>query len=695
MFGVAFSKQAEQTMSTEKPTPTSPYSRFIFVFIGLFIGLSALTALYFAFAVGITTPTIAQAAALQASQAKVAPPMGFDIDESYRGGQDDGPDLTTRQRVFESAERLRQQGLLPLTSTTPISFIWPIQLAPDRQDDYFSFWSVTQLTDNDLTYNSRLDYSCRDRTYDNSYYNHGGTDIVPWPFPWNQLEENGVQIISAADGVLIYKYDEDINDHNCLVTDTISISLGNYVVIEHPNGMTSWYAHMKHGSVTTKSVGSPVQAGEYLGIVGSSGFTTGPHVHFEVRNGDNIFAPNLDPFAGACNLLNPDSSSLWAQQPPYYDSAINKLTAGTQAPVFNTCSASEPNESDVVNAGQLIYYTAYHRDQLDTGVTHYTLFSPNGSPYHTWSWPPISPTIPYDPYDARSWPKYLFPNAPVGNWTFQAEYLGKTYQHTFEVLPPTGENRLYVSPDASGSMGGIAFDSSDILVYDLNTGVWSMYFDGSDVGIGVNVDAFAIYSSYYLAFSFERRTLLPGLVRYVEPEDMVLFHPTSLGENTAGHYLFSFDGSDVGLSGPNENIDAIAIHPNGKVVMSTSGAYNVPNEYGGSLTGGGEDVLIFNATSWYGDTSGNWSPYFDGTSQGLETTNENIDGVWHSRIDNEFFLSTSGPYDVPGLTGDDDDIFICAMGEDGLCSYTPFFEGAGFGIDALFLELALDMGGRR
>lgn len=682
-------------MSTPKTPLTSLHPRLLYIFVGLFLGLATLVTLYLALFAGTNTHSGAQAAAQPAGQFNAAPPMRFNTLGSYRGGENDGPDLTTRQLVHESAERLRQQGLLPLTSTTPISFIWPIQLAPDRQEDYFSFWSVTQLTDNDLTYDSRLDYNCQDRTYDNAYYNHGGTDIVPWPFPWNQLEENGVQVIAAADGVLIYKFDEDVNDHNCLVTDTISISPGNYVVIEHPNGMTSWYAHMKHGSVTTKSVGAPVQAGEYLGIVGSSGFTTGPHVHFEVRNGDNIFSPNLDPFAGACNQLNPDTGSLWAHQPPYYDPSINKLTVGTNAPIFNTCSESVPNESDMVNAGQLIYYTAYHRDQLDTGVTHYTILAPDGTPYHKWSWPPISPTVPYDPYDARSWPKYLFPNAPIGTWTFQAQYLGKTYEHSFEVLPPTGQNKLYASPDRSGTINGIAYDSSDVLVYDLNTGLWDMYFDGSDVGVGVNVDAFAIYSSYYLALSFERRTTLPGLVRFVEPEDLVLFHPTSLGQNTAGSYILSFDGSDVGLSGANENIDAIAIHPNGKVVMSTSGPYNVPNEYGGSLTGGGEDVLVFNATSWYGDTAGNWSLYFDGTSQSLETTNENIDGVWHSRIDNEFFLSTSGPYDVPGLSGDDEDIFICAVGEDGICSYTPFFEGAGFGIDAFYLELALDMGGQR
>lgn len=682
-------------MSFEKPqTPSTRQVRLAYIMLGLLLGLLAPIALALMLNSGAAAATraAAQPAAFRPTLAQTAPPIRSAMDERYYGGEE--IDLPTRQLVYESAENLRNLGLLPLTNTTPISFIWPVQLAPDRQNDYFSFWSVTQLTDNNLAYNNRLDYGCQDRTYDSSIYNHGGTDIVPWPFPWNQLEENGVQIIAAADGVIIYKYDDDVNDHNCLVTDTINISLGNYIVIEHPNGMTSWYAHMKHNSLTTKDAGMSVQAGEFLGIVGSSGFTTGPHVHFEVHDGDNIFAPTLDPFAGPCNTLNPDTGSLWADQLPYYDSAINRLAVGMAPPIFFTCSETVPNEAASVNAGQLIYFTAYHRDQLANQVTNYQVLTPNGAPYVSWSWPPVTPTVPYDPYDARSWPKYLFPNAPVGTWRFQAHSAGKTYERTFQVLPPTGQNSLYVSPDRAGSVGGVSFDGADVLRYDLNTGTWSMLFDGSDVGVFVNVDAFTYYSTYYLVFSFDRRTQLPGLARFVEPEDIVLFRPTSLGNNTAGHYTLFFDGSDVGLSGPNENIDAIVIQPNGKAAASTAGAYEVPNEFGQSITGGGEDMITFNNVSWYGDTAGSWSPYFKGTLHELTTLTENIDGFWQSRIDQEYYISTTGAYEVPGLSGDDDDIFICAMDQNGICSFTPFFEGAGFGVDAVYLDLALNMGGQ-
>ena len=61
---------------------------------------------------------------------------------------------------------------------------------------------------------------------------------------------------------------------------------GNYVVVEHPEGFQTLYAHLGSASVRK---GDSVTAGEALGTVGSSGRSTGPHLHFEViRNGNRI-----------------------------------------------------------------------------------------------------------------------------------------------------------------------------------------------------------------------------------------------------------------------------------------------------------------------------------------------------------------------------------------------------------------------
>lgn len=55
---------------------------------------------------------------------------------------------------------------------------------------------------------------------------------------------------------------------------------GNFIELAHPNGMTTLYAHLSRVDVGS---GDAVVAGQRIGLVGSTGFSTGPHLHFEVR----------------------------------------------------------------------------------------------------------------------------------------------------------------------------------------------------------------------------------------------------------------------------------------------------------------------------------------------------------------------------------------------------------------------------
>ena len=63
-------------------------------------------------------------------------------------------------------------------------------------------------------------------------------------------------------------------------------SYGNKIAIEHPDGTVTWYAHM---SAFIRTSGT-VKAGDIIGRIGSTGNTTGPHLHLEVRphNGDPV-----------------------------------------------------------------------------------------------------------------------------------------------------------------------------------------------------------------------------------------------------------------------------------------------------------------------------------------------------------------------------------------------------------------------
>ena len=65
---------------------------------------------------------------------------------------------------------------------------------------------------------------------------------------------------------------------------------GNLIIIEHPNGMQTWYAHVSTFAVSKEQ---KVEKGQIIGEVGATGQATGPHLHFEVRVNDEPLNPLL------------------------------------------------------------------------------------------------------------------------------------------------------------------------------------------------------------------------------------------------------------------------------------------------------------------------------------------------------------------------------------------------------------------
>jgi murein DD-endopeptidase MepM/ murein hydrolase activator NlpD len=65
---------------------------------------------------------------------------------------------------------------------------------------------------------------------------------------------------------------------------------GNYVVVKHSEGVYTLYAHL---SAVTVSEGTSVSAGQQIGNVGSTGTSSGPHLHFEVRNDPSGFSTGV------------------------------------------------------------------------------------------------------------------------------------------------------------------------------------------------------------------------------------------------------------------------------------------------------------------------------------------------------------------------------------------------------------------
>lgn len=65
-----------------------------------------------------------------------------------------------------------------------------------------------------------------------------------------------------------------------VTTSTYNSSYGNYVVVSHSDGTSTLYAHMNKRGV---SEGQTVKQGDVVGYVGTTGSSTGNHLHFEIR----------------------------------------------------------------------------------------------------------------------------------------------------------------------------------------------------------------------------------------------------------------------------------------------------------------------------------------------------------------------------------------------------------------------------
>jgi hypothetical protein len=251
---------------------------------------------------------------------------------------------------------------------------------------------------------------------------------------------------------------------------------------------------------------------------------------------------------------------------------------------------------------------------------------------------------------------------------------------TVEVVPAVAGEVVYVSSTSDGTVGGVSFQDEDILAYDTATDTWSMFLDGSDVGLAasssLDVDAFELLGDGSVLMSFVGPATVAELGR-IDDSDIVRFVPTSLGATTAGTFEWYFDGSDVGLTTNGEDVDAVTVLADGRVVISTVGGFSVPG-----ASGSDEDLIVFTPVSLGADTSGGWAVYFDGSDVALSASAEDINGVWVDGTSGDVYLSIVGSFRVTGASGNGADILACAptsLGSSTVCTFSMFWDGSVFG----------------
>jgi hypothetical protein len=112
----------------------------------------------------------------------------------------------------------------------------------------------------------------------------------------------GAPVMAAGGGVVVSTLDKlEDNEPGALPDPSVFTELGivsvdgNHVVIDHGNGLHSFYAHLQKGSIKVK-VGDEVQAGEELGLLGNTGNSSAPHMHFHVMNGPSPLGAEGVPY---------------------------------------------------------------------------------------------------------------------------------------------------------------------------------------------------------------------------------------------------------------------------------------------------------------------------------------------------------------------------------------------------------------
>ena len=92
---------------------------------------------------------------------------------------------------------------------------------------------------------------------------------------------NGQPVYAVADGVVV-------------TAKALNYSYGNYIIIAHDNGLYTLYAHGQAGSIRVSEY-QRVTQGQQIMNVGSTGNSTGPHLHFEVRTSPGLYNNRVNP----------------------------------------------------------------------------------------------------------------------------------------------------------------------------------------------------------------------------------------------------------------------------------------------------------------------------------------------------------------------------------------------------------------
>src|SRR5687767_8250728 len=254
---------------------------------------------------------------------------------------------------------------------------------------------ISWLFNNYVDIDPRADI-CRDYTGGTYCYDgHNGWD---WPVANFRQMDVGYDVYAAAAGTVVEAHDGefDRNDESGIGASS------NYVQIDHGGGWLTTYYHLRRDSVAV-SVGQVIPAGFKLGLVGSSGNSTGPHLHWGVYYQNR----QVEPAVAAAENLN-----FAVPYPTTNPSIIDSGIYDSNPSAADLKEGLDRQEYFLASGGQQVRYWIRTGGVDSNDDLSIDIFRPDGSLWNTLDIPN------FGPYQSST-PEYFWTlptPAPAGTW---------------------------------------------------------------------------------------------------------------------------------------------------------------------------------------------------------------------------------------------------------------------------------------
>jgi hypothetical protein len=211
-----------------------------------------------------------------------------------------------------------------------------------------------------------LDWDCSNHTYDG----HTGNDTVLRSFDEQAV---GVPVYAAIDGIVVWSADGYF-DMNTEVVENCQ-NEANAIIIDHGGDLFGYYWHHRNGSVEVVA-GDTVVAGEQIALIGSSGCSTAPHLHFELRDEAAWGGSVIEPSTGDCN----PGYSLWQDQEEIVREAYIGDVGVTEIPwdQWPAWPNRLPNQAQIPLGSNVIYGWQYFHNFNSGDEWTYQFRRPDG-----------------------------------------------------------------------------------------------------------------------------------------------------------------------------------------------------------------------------------------------------------------------------------------------------------------------------